>query len=92
MAGGNSDDGSQDDGGPDTPVDVGVERLLRLLWVFRHRDRVCSDDDIEACGYPDLRAELSTGRKNFANDRARLVRLGLSLERTPDDKHWVVVG
>ena len=97
MAGGGSndsgwDDGGWDDGGWDTPVDIGVERLLRLLWLFRHRDRVCSDDDIEACGYPDVRAELSTGRKNFANDRARLVRLGLSLERTPDEKHWMVAG
>lgn len=86
------DDAGSADAGWDTPVDVGVERLLGLLWLFRHRDRVRTDDEIEARGYPDLRAELSTGRKNFGNDRARLVSLGLSLERTSDDRHWVVVG
>ena len=77
---------------PGIPVDLGVERLLRLLWLFRHRDRTRTFQDIEACGYSDVQAEGSTGRKNFANDRARLVKLGLSLGQTADGNRWTITG
>lgn len=73
-------------------VDVGVERLLRLLWLFRHRNRSRTIAEVEQCGYPDLHAEGSTGRKNFFNDRARLEELGVTLEAVNDHAGWAVTG
>lgn len=69
-------------------VDDGVERLLRLLWLFRTEGTVRTNDEIEACGYPDISGESSAGRKNFANDRERLNELGISL--VSHDSGWRV--
>lgn len=81
-----------DDSETIVPADVGVERLLRLLWCFRHRDRTRTNDEVEACGYPDVLAEGSTGRRNFFNDRERLTALGVSLEPISDHSGWRVTG
>ncbi len=48
---------------PDVPVDPGVERLIGLLWLFRHQGRVRTNDEIEERGYPDLTGEDSVGRE-----------------------------
>ena len=74
------------------PEDAGVERLLRLLWCFRHRNRTRTNVDIEACGYPDMLADGWTGRRNFFNDRERLTALGVSLEPLSDHSGWRVTG
>ena len=81
-----------DDSETFVPEDAGVERLLRLLWCFRHRDRTRTNDEVEACGYPDVLAEGSTGRRNFFNDRERLRALGVSLEPLSDHSGWRVTG
>ncbi len=74
------------------PTDVGVERLLRLLWLFRHRDRIRTNADVEECGYPEMQAEGSTGRRNFFNDRERLKALGVTVEPLGDHSGWAVTG
>ena len=74
----------------DVAVDTGVERLLGLMWLFRHRGRIRTNDDIEVYGYPDLTAEGSAGRKNFFNDRERLQALGITLEPVDDQHGWAV--
>ena len=77
-------------GDTDVAVDTGVERLLGLMWLFRHRGRIRTNDDIEVCGYPDLTAQGSAGRKNFFNDRERLQALGITLEPVDDQHGWAV--
>lgn len=64
-------------------VDLGVERLLSLLWLFRLENITASDGDIEDCGYPDFRVHNSAGAKNFLNDRDRLAALGIRVEKRP---------
>jgi WYL domain len=73
-------------------VDVGVERLLRLLWLFRRQSQTRTSNEIEDCGYNDLHAEGSVGRKNFFNDRERLKLLGIALEPTNNQTAWHVQG
>ena len=76
----------------DVGVDVGVERLLRLLWLFRRQGQTRTNDEIEDCGYNDLHAEGSVGRKNFFNDRERLKLLGIALEPSNNQTAWHVQG
>lgn len=76
----------------EVPLDVGVERLIRLLWMFRRQGQTRTNEEIEDCGYPDVRAEGSVGRKNFYNDRERLKDLGVTLEQTKNQNGWRVSG
>lgn len=86
------DAGSLSGGEATVPADIGVERLLRLLWCFRHRDRTRSNAEVQACGYPDILTEGSTGRRNFFNDRERLTALGVPLTSLSDHSGWTVTG